>query len=135
MIDQEDILLTLRERLLDSAVVERTRVSWQNRPFKPDPDTYYVREHLTITSNRQIANGRDRAMGIYHLDVFVPKGTGTKTPLAVVRGLQTAFPFPDDIVGSITVHVDRTEPLSGRSAGDAWFAYPVQIRWRAVRAT
>lgn len=136
MIDPEEILTTLRSRLLEFSDVDRNNVTWMNIPFKPDPAAgYYVREHLTITLMRQIANGYQKAAGIYHLDVFVPTGSGTKTPLAIARSIAMAFDYPQEIVGPITVMIDRTEILSGRAIGDAYFGYPVQSRWRAHRAT
>lgn len=134
-LDQEDILTTLRERLLDAPSVDSGKVAWINMPFKPDLSTYYIRENLIITSMRQIANGTQRAMGIYRLDVFTPAGKGTKAALAIARAIQDAYPFPDNIVGAVTLHIDRAEVLSGRNVGEAWFAYPVPIQWRTHRAT
>lgn len=125
MISYRAIRSALRAHLL--LLPELPQAAWENREFKPRPNTSWLRETLLPADERQTASNTLQALGITQYDLFYPAESGTETAEDMADAIKHHFRPPQSVGGVV---IERADRLPGRVDG-AWYMVPIRIHWRA----
>ena len=88
----QDIRQSIETRLADNWTA--TDISWDNIPYTPLPETPFIRLLINEVDAQQISMANipcHRIIGIIHILVMVPIGTGTNTARGYVDSLADIF--------------------------------------------
>ena len=92
----------------------------------------FLKERLYLIEPEQIFDDeRVRGAGIYRLEAYARRGSGTESAEALLADIARAFP-PNASVGDVPII--RTERAAApRAEGDLWHVSALEIRWRVHR--
>lgn len=132
-----DISSALKAQLLTVAVLDESKVQWENLPFTPPDAEAWFRATLLPARSESAGIGvdaPDREIGIFQIDVFTPAGEGEGNARDLVDAIEAAFPR-----GSSCTYNGTTVTIESRWAEVSiqepdWFHIPVNIAWRADTA-
>lgn len=138
MLDEDVVRLAMRGKLLSiaSPAIDPDQ-AWENRNFEipaPAKDVFWVRETLSMTSERQTMFESMTVQGVMTYTVFTASGLGTKLITQVTLAIANEFrPAQWVRPPECSFHLWRTERGLGRvdPKNAAWYFQPVNVFWRA----
>lgn len=113
------------------AQVPPVPVAYENVAFtKPDDGTPWLESFLipNLTMNNEVTGRRKTHLGLFQVNVWVPKGEGMGRGRALSNSIINLFPLLPK-VGAVSVEEtpSATRPLDGDSN---WVIVPVLIKYR-----
>ncbi|RLE28261.1 MAG: hypothetical protein DRJ65_00090 [Acidobacteria bacterium] len=110
----------------------RVLIHWENTQFeKPDGKPWLQTKFMPAGSEGRSLGGNPitRAQGIYHINVFVPSGSGPKAADHLADSIMRHFKS-----GIRPSHQSTTVTLRTPSRGSGitetdWYQIPVMVRW------
>ena len=134
MIRHKNVRLNLRNLMLDNVSGLPTERSWENVDFEPpagdetsDPSDW-IREKYMAGDDVLRANNRLQSDGVYAIDLFTPRDTGTNELEDLADDIKSAMKAGTSLSGP-SVQIVRASRGEGRQSGD-WYMIPVRISFR-----
>ena len=142
LLNESTLRTVMRTQLKTVASLPASKYrAWENRKFKPpeaDEDQPWIREHVSILSERKSSTGYVEAVGTTQYSVYVPAGRGTAQADALAKAIAEAFEAGQSLTGTgLTVILERTEraPYRVDASDSIWVFKTVTSRWRVFTSS
>ncbi|WP_025913017.1 DUF4128 domain-containing protein [Enterobacter sp. 5-4] len=129
-----DIASALATRLGTWADAEGISVAWENVPFTPPSDAFYLAVHDMPATPRTVDLGlRCRIYsGVYQINVVAPVGIGRTDVVALADRVAELFPEGQEIEGrGFTCWIDQTPGVFRGITTSVSYTVPVSLNYRA----
>lgn len=129
-----DIAAALATRLGEWADAEGIPVAWENVPFTPPSDAFYLAVHDMPATPRTVDHGlRCRIYsGVYQINVVAPVGIGRTDVVALADRVAELFPEGQEIEGrGFTCWIDQTPGVFRGITTSVSYTVPVSLNYRA----
>lgn len=132
MISKQLIRLTLRKGWLPlrqggNPVIPPTQIAWEDEKFVPPTDAtkFWVRETLFTVNERLSGSDLLEFDGIYQLDIFAPKASGTKVKEDLAKSIGDLLAAGTSLTDPTIVYILRCETATAYD-DEGWKVLPVR---------
>lgn len=107
-------------------------VAWPNTYYKPSKGTTWIRPTLLSASgSSNTFGGKDRQLGVYQIDIFIPLDTGLKTMYDLADSIKDHFDKQILTEGGNKIYIDVIS-FTNYERSESWFMGSVEINYFCI---